>query len=92
MNRPPDALVPAGVSSPCAESCESCSEKIMVWSVGTSLVLTFLKVLGGSLFGSSALMADGIQSFSCMVGALLIMVGIRISRRNKDAYFPFGYR
>ncbi|MBF0197846.1 MAG: cation transporter [Planctomycetes bacterium] len=86
MKMRPTNNLPEGCSD-----CLNCSDKIMLWSIGGSFFLAIIKLLGGVYSSSSGLMADGIQSLSCVIGSTIIMFSIRISKKQKDMHFPFGY-
>ncbi|MBF0430010.1 MAG: cation transporter [Fibrobacteria bacterium] len=72
--------------------CPSCGNRIMIWSIAANLFLAVLKFLMGMWFNSNGLMADGLQSFSCVVGGLIILYSIHASKKDPDFSHPFGYR
>ncbi|MBF0217208.1 MAG: cation diffusion facilitator family transporter [Candidatus Omnitrophica bacterium] len=73
------------------EHCLACSKKILLWTVVGNVFLAAIKLLGGIYASSSALMADGLQSISCVATSIIIMVTFAFSRRGKNEKFPFGY-
>ena len=74
-----------------ANDCLSCSKKIISWSIAGSLFLAILKFASGALSRSAGLTADGIQSLACVIGSLMIMYSLMISKKKPDKLFPYGY-
>ncbi len=50
------------------------------------------KLLAGWLFGSQAILADGLHSSSDLVTDLAVLAGLRMSQRPADRTHPFGHR
>jgi cation diffusion facilitator family transporter len=71
--------------------CEDCSRKILIWTIAGNIFLAVIKLSGGVISGSSGLMADGMQSISCIVASVLIMYSMIISKKQKNERYPFGY-
>jgi len=63
--------------------------KISLYSIGVNLILSLIKIIGGKLSGSAALMADGIHSLSDLAASMSVFVGITISNKKSET-FPFG--
>lgn len=57
-----------------------------------NLVLSALKLIGGIIGGSQAIVADAIHSLSDMVTDVTILVGVRYWSRPADANHPHGHR
>lgn len=53
--------------------------------------LGVLKILAGILGRSSAMIADGIHSFSDFVSDIIVIIFIGISRRKADATYQYGH-
>ena len=64
-------------------------KKISLYSVGINLVLSLIKIIGGVVSGSAALVADGVHSLSDLAASLSVYVGIVISNKKYDL-FPQG--
>ena len=64
-------------------------KKISLYSVGINLTLSLIKIVGGIVSGSAALLADGIHSLSDLAASLSVFVGIVISNK-KYKLFPHG--
>lgn len=54
--------------------------------------LGVIKVIGGALFHSQALLVDGIHSFSDVVSDLVVLGVMRVSRQGPDADHPYGHQ
>ena len=63
----------------------------LVISFTVNLLLTCFKVLVGFIFKSSALIADGVHSFSDLSTDVVAFVGSKISRKPADKEHPFGH-
>ncbi len=75
----------------CHDNCLDCSKKILGWTIVGNAFLVVLKLVGGVWANSSGMIADGIQSISCVVTSILVMVTLSFTQRSKDEYFPYGY-
>ncbi|MCF6205650.1 MAG: cation diffusion facilitator family transporter [Sulfurovum sp.] len=64
-------------------------KNISLYSVGINLFLSLIKVAGGMVSGSAALVADGVHSLSDLAASLSVYVGIVISNK-KSELFPQG--
>ncbi|MBX9856159.1 MAG: cation diffusion facilitator family transporter [Gemmatimonadaceae bacterium] len=53
--------------------------------------LAVIKLVAGLLGNAYALVADAIESATDMVGSLVVWGGLRLSSRDPDAQYPFGY-
>src|SRR6185436_3192917 len=57
----------------------------------TNGVLALVKLLAGILGHSYALIADAVESVADIFSSLVVWGGLRLSSRNADERFPFGY-
>lgn len=71
--------------------CYDCSKKILGWTVAGNAFLAAIKLAGGVMAGSSGLIADGLQSISCVATSMIIMASLVFSRKKSDEKFPYGY-
>lgn len=55
-------------------------------------VLGVIKIIGGALFHSQALLVDGIHSFSDVMSDLVVLGVMRVSRQGPDADHPYGHQ
>ncbi len=54
--------------------------------------LGVIKVIGGTLFNSQALLVDGIHSFTDVVSDWVVLAVMRLSRKEPDADHPYGHQ
>lgn len=59
--------------------------------LAVSVLLAGVKFLAGIVGHSSALVADGVESLSDVVGSILVWQGFRVASREPDAGHPYGY-
>ncbi len=64
-------------------------KQISLYSILVNLTLSLIKVAGGMISGSAALVADGVHSLSDLAASLSVYVGILISNKKSDL-FPHG--
>jgi cation diffusion facilitator family transporter len=60
-------------------------------AVAGNAALSLLKIIAGTLTGSLAVIADGIDSASDILTSLITLFTARIMRRPPDVSFPYGY-
>lgn len=65
--------------------------KVMIISFLTNTFLSSIKIICGLIAKSSALVADGIHSFSDLVTDLIAIVGNKISNKPADDKHPYGH-
>ena len=54
-------------------------------------VLALVKLVAGVLGNSHALIADAVESFADLFSSLVVWGGLRLSARNADLAYHFGY-
>jgi len=64
---------------------------VTLWGVFLNVSLVVLKLLSGILIKSSALIADGVHSFSDLATDFVVLVGTRLSSRPADKTHPYGH-
>ncbi|MEA2004944.1 MAG: cation diffusion facilitator family transporter [Acidobacteriota bacterium] len=65
---------------------------ITLWGSLVNILLMALKTGIGVLIRSSALVADGIHSFSDLVTDFIVLLGTRLSTRPADKTHPYGHK
>ncbi len=72
-------------------ACERCARSVgMVNVVGnTSMIL--IKAYMGVVGGSKGLIADAIHSCADLLATIIMIIGLKISGRQKDDEYPYGY-
>lgn len=73
------------------KACRICSRRVMGLTVAGNVLMTGMKLAGGAFTNSSGLVADGLQSLSCVATSILIMISLAFSQRASDERFPYGY-
>lgn len=65
--------------------------RVMIVSVITNTVLALIKVIAGILLTSTALISDGIHSFSDLLTDVVAIVGGYLSLKPADKKHPYGH-
>ena len=65
--------------------------RVMLVSFATNLFLIVFKTIFGIIGSSSALLADGMHSFSDVISDLFALVGVKISNKPADLKHPYGH-
>jgi cation diffusion facilitator family transporter len=65
--------------------------KLGLLSIGTNVVLMFVKIITGYVGNSYALIADGIESAGDILTSLITWTGFELSLRPADANHPYGH-
>ncbi len=74
-----------------SERCKRCGKRVPVIAFFGNLFLTFYKVVVGVLGGSPALVADGLHSFTDVIGTSVILASTRVSARPADSDHQYGH-
>jgi len=72
------------------ESAERGS-RATVWGIVASSVLAAVKIVGGILGNSYALIADGVESMLDIMSSLVVWGSLRISTQPPNERYPYGY-
>ncbi|MDO4670551.1 MAG: cation diffusion facilitator family transporter [Aerococcus sp.] len=67
------------------------AEKGSILSLCTYAIITVAKIAVGILFGSQAVLADGMNNLTDTINSLIILGGIRYSQRPADANHRYGH-
>ena len=67
------------------------TEKVMKVSFITNFLLSCFKVINGFILKSSALIADGIHSFSDLITDVVAIIGDRFANKPNDSEHPYGH-
>lgn len=88
MNRNPTATTNA--RNTLAEAAARGS-RATVWGIVASSALAAVKVLGGLLGNSYALIADGVESMLDIMSSLVVWGSLRISTQPPNERYPYGF-
>lgn len=61
------------------------------WALWTNLGLALAKLVGGWLFGSRALLADGLHSLGDTAGSVAVLYGLHFGSAPPDEDHPYGH-
>lgn len=67
------------------------SNRSIYSALAANLLIAITKFIAGSFSNSSAMIAEGVHSLADTINQLLILFGIRQSKKPPDATRPFGY-
>ena len=65
--------------------------RVTLWGAVVNVLLAVLKIVGGKLSGSIALVADGVHSLSDLLTDLVVIVGVSLGVRPPDRSHPYGH-
>lgn len=66
-------------------------EEIAKKGIFNLLVLGILKIIAGLVTGMTVLLADALSSFADILGVFASYLGLKLSRKNADQNFSYGY-
>ncbi len=67
------------------------ASRAAVWGLGVNFALVVAKLLGGILTGSSALIADAVNSIGDVASALAVRGALSVAQRAEDEDHPYGH-
>jgi cation diffusion facilitator family transporter len=67
------------------------SKKSIYSALAANVLIAITKFIAGSISNSSAMIAEGVHSVVDTINELLLLYGIRLSKKPADALRPFGY-
>jgi cation diffusion facilitator family transporter len=62
-----------------------------VWGLGVNLLLVVIKLFGGIVTGSAALIADAVNSIGDVASALAVRGALHVAQRDEDEDHPYGH-
>ena len=75
-----------------AHGAGEASDRRILGTVALNVLLTVAQVVGGTIAGSVALVADALHNLNDAVALVVVYVARRISRRSADQTRTFGYQ
>lgn len=73
------------------EEFEQVAMRVSAVSIIANFALTVFKLLAGILAHSGAIISDAIHSASDVFSTVVVIIGIRISRKESDKNHPYGH-
>ena len=73
------------------ENFEQVAMKVSTISIVANFILTVLKLLAGVIAHSDAMISDAIHSASDVFSTIVVIIGIKISRKESDKDHPYGH-
>ncbi|MDE7246864.1 MAG: cation diffusion facilitator family transporter [Lachnospiraceae bacterium] len=70
---------------------EKTAMRVSTVSIAANFVLTVFKLLAGVIAHSGAMISDAIHSASDVFSTIVVIIGIRISRKASDKDHPYGH-
>ena len=64
---------------------------VTVLAISVNLLLAVLKLAIGIIIGSTALLADGVDSFLDIIMSIFAYIGVRVANRPPDPSHPYGH-
>ncbi|MCB9062934.1 MAG: cation diffusion facilitator family transporter [Halobacteriovoraceae bacterium] len=64
--------------------------KVVLSAVGGNFFITIIKFIGFFMSGSSSLLAEAVHSFADTLNQILLLIGIKHSKRPSNQNYPFG--
>ena len=65
--------------------------KVSTVSIVLNIVLSMLKLFAGIFGKSMAMLSDAIHSLSDVFGSIIVIIGVKVSKKKEDADHPFGH-
>lgn len=73
------------------QNFEKTAMRVSMVSIVANFVLTVFKLVAGVIAHSGAMVSDAIHSASDVFSTIVVIIGIRISRRASDKDHPYGH-
>ena len=70
---------------------EKVAMKVSMVSVVWNVVLSLFKLFAGIVANSTAMISDAVHSASDVFSSIIVMIGVKISRRAEDHDHPYGH-
>lgn len=67
------------------------SNRTVYVALAANLLIAIIKFLSGAITRSTAMLSEGVHSLVDTTNQLLLLLGIRLSKKSADARRPFGY-
>ena len=71
--------------------CESCARKTIFAGILANVFLAAFKLFVGFMGRSRALIGSGLCNLSDVVSSIVVIIGVKYSRKPADGRYPYGY-
>ncbi len=71
--------------------CESCARKTIFAGILANLFLAAFKLFVGFMGRSRALIGSGLCNLSDVLSSIVVIIGVKYSRKPADSRYPYGY-
>ncbi|MBF0376908.1 MAG: cation transporter [Desulfamplus sp.] len=72
-------------------SCQKCAQRVGVVNIIGNILMICIKGYMGVAGRSKGLIADAIHSSADLLATIIMIIGLRISDKQTDAQYPYGY-
>lgn len=66
-------------------------KKVALISIAVNLLLSCLKLISGIIAFSGAMISDAVHSASDVFSTIIVLIGVKISRKEADKEHPYGH-
>ncbi|MBF0571461.1 MAG: cation transporter [Candidatus Omnitrophica bacterium] len=73
------------------KKCEACARKTIIWGIVANVFLAAFKLFVGFLGRSRALIGSGLCNLSDVGSSIVVILGVRYSKKPADEKYPYGY-
>ena len=70
---------------------ERIATRVSLVSIAVNTALSVVKILAGVLAHSGAMISDGVDSASDVLSSFIVIIGVKLSRREADREHPYGH-
>ncbi len=95
---PAQGVSPLSISNPRDEATIAGRERVYLdasraaaWGLGVNLALMVVKLTGGVVTGSAALIADAVNSIGDVASALAVRIALHVAQLDEDDDHPYGH-
>ncbi len=67
------------------------ASQVALVSIIGNMILSVLKLLAGIFANSGAMVSDAVHSASDVLSSIIVIIGVKISRKEADANHPYGH-
>lgn len=72
-------------------ACRKCADSVGIVNIVGNILMILIKGYMGVVGQSRGLIADAVHSCADLLATLVMIIGLKLSDRNEDADYPYGY-